>query len=516
MVSDSQSQKQIIDFLSERSAYGPGTGVVERIETHVSILFLTGDRAYKMKRAVALPYLDFSTRVLRRAACLAEIAINRRTAPGIYRGAVPVTRQADGGYRLGGAGEAVEWLVEMNRFDQEALLGRVAEAGRLKRRTLEDLAESIARFHDQAEVSRRRGGARAMAEILANNGASFARFGGHIFAGDKVDGLAGASREALDKLAPLLDVRRAQSKVRRCHGDLHLDNIVMIDGRPVLFDAIEFNDVFSIIDVFYDLAFLLMDLDQRGLEKCAAQVLNRYLEVTGDVAGLACLPLFLALRAGVRAQVGATAAARLSDAGQALERAEAARGYLDAALAYLVPRPPRLIAIGGLSGSGKSHLARKLAPRLGAAPGAFVARSDAIRKRLAGAAPGDRLGAVDYGPEKSRRTYDQLMEDARVGIEAGHTVIADAVFARPEERAAIARVAARVHVPFHGLWLEAPAEIMEHRVSSRTHNISDATVQVVRAQLNYDLGDIEWRRMDSSGSRNKTRKTALRALGLED
>ena len=488
---------------------------MEKIETHVSILFLVGERVYKMKRAVDLPYLDFSTRAQRRAACEAEIEINSRTAPGIYRGTVAVTRRRAGGYRLGGAGEAVEWLVEMNRFDQDALLSRVAGAGGLTRGVLEDLAQIIAGFHARAEVSTQRGGARAMSEILANNEESFQRFGGDIFAGATLDALAGASRDALARLTPLLDARCGQSKVRHCHGDLHLANIVMIDHHPVLFDGIEFNQAFSVIDVFYDLAFLLMDLDHRGLGKGATGLLNRYLEITGDIGGLACLPLFLSMRAGVRAHVGAAAARRVSDAGEARARAEGAKDYLDAALAYLSAPPPRLIAIGGLSGTGKSRLARKLAPGLGAPPGAFVARSDAIRKRLAGAAPGERLGASDYSAEMSRRTYEQLIEDTRAALAAGHDVIADAVFARPAERAAIARVATEAQVPFHGLWLDAPIEVREDRVNRRTNNISDATAEVVRAQHDYDLGEIEWQRIDAAGPRKKTRQAVIRALDLK-
>ena len=504
-------QSETIRFLSRAETFG--VSGVRRIETHVSIVFLAGQRAYKLKKAVRFPYLDFSTPELRRAACEAEVAINRRTAPGMYRGVVPVSRDDSGGLRLGGEGEAVDWLVEMARFEQDDLFDSLARRGGLDRRLMEETAEVIAEFHRGARKRMESGGADAMAAIIDNNAACFGQHGGDALGRATVESLNAASRRVLDRTGGMLDKRRSAGLVRHCHGDLHLGNIVLVEGRPTLFDAIEFNVLFAGIDVLYDLAFLLMDLDHHGLGRLASIVLNRYLDVTGDEDGLAALPLFLSLRAAVRAHVKAATGAGPGDPDRAAGlRAEAGR-YLEAALRYLSPPPPRLVAVGGLSGSGKSRLARELASMLGARPGARVARSDILRKRLMGVPATTRLGAEGYTESMTEKTYETLFDVVGKALESGHSAIADAVFARPGQRRAIARVAERAGVSFQGLWLEAPRRILEQRVRERTLNPSDATPEVIREQLGYDLGPMEWERVDSSGERQRTVETAVGLLG---
>ena len=501
-------QNETIRFLSRTETYGSGR--VRRMETHISIVFLAGKRAYKLKKAVRFPYLDFSTPELRRAACEAEVAINRRTAPGMYRGVLSVTRDEGGGLRLGGDGEAVDWLVEMARFDQDVLFDSLARRGGLDRRLVEQTAEVIAAFHQGADERPASGVAGAMAAIIDNNAACFGQPGGDALDRAKVESLNASTRRVLERWGGMLDKRRSAGLVRQCHGDLHLRNIVLVDGRPTLFDAIEFNDLFADIDVLYDLAFLLMDLDHHGLGRLASIVLNRYLDVTGDEDGLAQLPLFLSLRAAVRAHVNA--ATGVGDPNRAAGPMVEAGRYLDEALRYLSPPPPRLVAVGGISGSGKSRLARELAPLLGARPGARVARSDVLRKRLAGIPVTTRLGAGGYTDSMTEKTYEALFDVAGKALDSGHSAIADAVFAKPGQRRAIARVAERAEVPFQGLWLEAPRRVLERRVEERTHNPSDATPGVIREQLGYDLGPMEWERVDSSGARERTVESALRAL----
>ena len=355
------------------------------------------------------------------------------------------------------------------------------------------------------------GGADAMAAVINNNAACFGQPGGNAFERATVESLNATSRLVLDRTGGRLDQRSRAGLVRHCHGDLHLGNIVLVDGRPTLFDAIEFNDLFADIDVLYDLAFLLMDLGHHGLGRLASMVLNRYLDVTGDEDGLAQLPLFLSLRAAVRAHVNAATGAGDPDRADGL-MAEAGR-YLEAALSYLSPPPPRLVAVGGFSGSGKSRLARELAPLLGAKPGARVTRSDILRKRLAGVPATTRLGAEGYTDSMTEKTYETLYHVAHKALESGHSAIADAVFAKPGQRRAIARVAERAGVPFQGLWLEAPRRVLEQRVRERTRNPSDATPEVIGKQLRYDLGPMEWARVDSSGAREQTVEAALGLLG---
>lgn len=509
-----EDQSEAIDFLSRPRAFGAGAGAVERIETHISEIFLVGERAYKLKRAVRLPYLDFSTADLRRVACESEVAVNRRTAPDLYLGVVPLVRGADGALRLGGDGAPVDWLVEMVRFDQSTLFDRLAREGGLDRALAEDLAEAIARFHRRAEPMPDGGGRAGMAMIIDSNAETFAEFAQGLLDGGKLTRLDALCRQALDARTGLLETRRASGQVRHCHGDLHLRNICLVDGMPTLFDAIEFNDAFTRIDVLYDLAFLLMDLDHRDLRGLANIVLNHYLDITEDTGGLGALPLFLAIRAAIRAHVDATQVASLADRAQVAEAGLEAGVYLDEALAYLVPPAPRLIAVGGFSGSGKSRMARELAPFVGAAPGARVLRSDVIRKRLAGVHVHTRLEADGYTAEMTERTFGTLYAEAEIALAAGHSVIADAVFAFPLQRAAIAAVAERTGVPFLGLWLEAPAEVCEHRAVTRKRNASDAGADIVRAQHAFDVGPIDWHRIDTGGSREESQAKGLAAIGL--
>jgi predicted kinase len=281
-----------------------------------------------------------------------------------------------------------------------------------------------------------------------------------------------------------------------------------------LFDAIEFNPVFAEIDTFYDLAFLLMDLEARGLRRLASIVLNRYLDVAGDEDAIALLPLFLSLRTQIRAHVTAAAAAHQSDSDKIESQRQDVRRYFDTAMHCLAGEAPRVIAVGGLSGTGKSRLARALAPYLGPSPGARVVRTDVIRKRLAGVSMFERLDPSFYSQTMTERTYRTCYEQVRRVIDAGHAAIMDAVFSREEERHAIAAVAGDAGVPFQGLWLEADPETLESRVRDRERNVSDATVDVLHRQLGYELGAIQWPRIDSSGRRRDTLKAALHVIGV--
>lgn len=514
-----EDQSEIIAFLSQASAYPRRDGeprliTIERIETHISVLFLAGHLAYKLKRAVRLPYLDFSTAGLRRRFCEREVEINLRTAPTLYHGVVPVVRTPTGGLAVGGEGQPVDWLVQMTGFPQDSMFDRLATAGRLDRFIVEVLADVIANFHAGAEVQPMSGGYSALAAVAEGNRRSFAEFAATFADPARIEALMRQTESALGALAPLLDRRRDEGRVRHGHGDLHLRNIVAFGGRPVLFDAIEFSDELANIDVLYDLAFLVMDLDFRHFRGLASILLNRYLDNTGDAGGLATLPLFLSLRAAIRSHVAAAAAASVRDQAAAERHRADAERYLNLAATYLTPVQPRLVAIGGLSGSGKSRLARDLAPHVGIAPGARVIRTDTTRKRLSGVTMTTRLGSTSYNEEMNRRTYAAVEREAAAALAAGHSVIADAVFARADERAAIEAVAAKAGVPFDALWLETSPHVLEERVTRRRMNASDATAEVVRMQLAFDLGPLAWRRLDSSESEAATLASACSALGV--
>jgi len=489
-----ETQKDTVTLLSRSDTYGLGekAGPVETIRTHISHVFLAGDYVYKLKRAVKLPYVDFTKPATRKWACEQELALNRRTAPDIYLKVAAITRH-NGHLALDGEGEAIDWVVVMRRFDQDCLLDALAQKNRkLTRAHMEDLAEALFAFHAKCEIDKSHGGYAATQDVALDNIEMLKKFGAGKFDAKKLRTLAQLTEDHLKKTADLLDRRRRDGYVRRAHGDLHLRNIVLLDGKPTPFDCIEFNDDFAIIDILYDLAFLLMDLDHRELRDLANAVLNRTIDLSGDVAGLDCLPLFLSMRAAVRAHV---------DAAQG--KFDEGAAYLDLALDYLSPSPTHLVAVGGLSGSGKSSLARLIAPAIGQAPGAVVLRSDAVRKQLAGAGLYDKLPQDAYSREMSDKVYARLLADAERALSSGHSVILDAVHAHADERDRAANLAHKLEIPFIGLWLDVPLDVRQQRIGGRAKDASDATREVAKAQDSYDLGPMDWHILDAGQSLEK-------------
>ena len=322
-----------------------------------------------------------------------------------------------------------------------------------------------------------------------------------------------AFRDALAQAAPLLDRRQRLGKVRRCHGDLHLGNICMFEGRPTLFDCLEFDDAMATVDVLYDLAFLLMDLWHRDLKAGANLVLNRYLDVLDESDGLTLVPLLMAIRAAVRAHVSATRAEEPAEAASAKTLRREATSYFHLAQALLKPVPPRLVAIGGFSGSGKSTVVAAIAQAIGAPPGARVLNSDRIRKRMGGVAPTTRLPAPSYRREVSRAVYDTLGQEAEYLLALGHGVVLDATFRRPEDRARIEQMAAAVEVPFTGIWLELAPDKLIERVARRGADPSDATTEVIRNQIAQFSGPMTWATVAADGSVDEVVKRVLAVIG---
>lgn len=505
-------QRETVAFLSDGASYGLPGAAVEQIVTHASRLFLVGDRVFKLKRAVRYSYLDYATIERRERFCRAELALNRRTAPSLYLSVHAVTRTKTGPLAFDGEGEPVDWVLEMRRFDQDLLFDRLAEAQKLTPALMRALADIVAAFHGEAEIVPEQGGRDSLARTIAINDENL-RLAAPPLDVAQIEWLRRQSTAHLDRVGALAEARGRAGKVRRCHGDLHLRNICLLDGRPTPFDGIEFNDAFACIDVLYDLAFLLMDLVHRGLDGLASLVFNRYLDRTGDSAGLPILPLFLSLRAAVRAHVLGALARAGDDEAKARDALDRARSYLSLAQALLEPTLPRLVAIGGLSGSGKSTVAQALAPLFGPAPGARVLRSDATRKRLMQVAPETRLSPADYSLAAAAHVYEAQREEAAAILGAGYTAIMDAAFLRPEERLAIAALAGSAGVPFIGLWLDAPAAALAARIDARRNDISDADRAVLEQQLVLELGPIDWRRVDASGDVAATVAAARAALG---
>ncbi len=477
--------------------WGVPGATVEHIETHAAHVFLAGAFAFKMKKDVKLPYLDFSTVDKRREVINREFEINKAIAPGIYLGVIEV----DG-----------EPVLKMNRFDNAALLSRRMGLGQTAAPLAGNLAVMAAAAHGDAPLRDVPG-----ADIMVGLGAQLSNAftsSPDIFAPAETLEFHALFEEALQRLKPLLNQRTDKGLVRRCHGDMHGGNIVIIGDRPTLFDAIEFSEKIATIDVLYDLAFLLMDLMRYGRRDAANTILNRYLHLrrrSEDLSGLAALPLFLATRAGVRALVAADLVHELA-IGMSLKPRGDALDYFRASIAYLKPPPPILVCVGGLSGTGKTVLSSAIAPGIGAAPGAIHIRSDIERKVLASVAEDARLPDDAYAPQNAGEVYRAMFERAECALRAGHAVVLDAVFASEAERNGAERLAKQLHTGFKGYWLQASPEIMKARVSARHGDASDATAEVVGKQLHYDLGRIAWAHVDATGSMDQTAAEVRRTL----
>lgn len=501
------TQDEVRRFLSDPATHG---APVEVIETHISVVFLTPDAVYKMKKAIRFAYLDYGTPEKRRGFCEAEVEVNRRTAPGIYLGVLAVTREHGGGLAIGGDGEPVEWIVHMNRFDDDQLMDRVAQRGELSPEICRDTADAIFDFHCAAETRPAVDAPGEMAHSSAVNIQEMRRHGPAIFDPTAVDRLEARSEAAIEAGRTLMNRRAREGCVRHLHGDLHLRNIVLLDGRPTPFDAIEFDPALAEIDELYDLAFLLMDLLHRDLKAEANLIANRYLARGGDYEGVSLLPLFLSLRAAIRAHITASAAAAPDDAAKIAE----ARAYLDLALSVLEPDQALVVAVGGPSGSGKSTAAALLAPELGGGLGAVHLRSDVVRKRIMGRNPEEKLPEAAYTPEVSARVFETLAREAAAVVRAGRPVVVDAVFGRPANHDPLRQAAAAAGAPFHGIWLDADPDVLRTRVAGRRNDASDADVAVLEQQLGNLASPPGWYRINAAGTPEETVKLIRAALAL--
>lgn len=503
-------QSKAVQALSRPEAYGLKGKKVEVRESNISTVFLAGDKAYKLKRGVKYPYVDYSTLEKRRDACEKELLICRGTAPGLCVGVETVVLDKGGKIKIGSQAtdknaEIIDYLLVMNRFDEADLFENLAEAVRLDRFEMMDLAEKMVELHKNAEVFKHRGGAAMIRGRILENDELMRCFVPEIFDPDDIDALKADALEALEKYAPLLDERKAEGKVRWCHGDVHFHNIVMLNGKPALFDPVEFNDELTHIDILYDLAFLLMDMEIRGLRRLSSILFNHYMAYSADWEGVPALPLFLSCRAAVNAYVYAQRSSETKDKELSERLAKQAYEYLVTARRFLNPPLPVLVACGGLSGSGKSRIGRELAPFIGSPPGAVILRDDVLRKNMLGVDPDDSLGEEAYTPENEAKVFELLCTECRRVLATGQSVVADALFHDENQRKAIEALAEQAGVEFRGFWVDAPLEIRKERVASRKRNPSDVkTAAVLEKQLDIDVGNITWDKVDTSGDRLAT------------
>jgi aminoglycoside phosphotransferase family enzyme/predicted kinase len=460
-------QQEVARYLADLSGGPPR-------ETHISAVFIGRDTVWKLKKAVRMPFLDFSQMDAREAFLRRELVLNQPAAPGIYRDVVAVSRRDDGGLQLGGD-RPVDWVLRMAPVAHSDFLDVIVSEGHLTPGLLDALGDCVAAYHFRLAPVKGWDSAGAMLRITAGNVQSALAAG--LPRGD-VSAWQHRMAAAIEARRDWLTERSASGAVRRCHGDLHLGNVCLWHGKPVAFDALEFDEALATIDIGYDLAFLLMDLDRRVGRDAANRVMNRYVARTGDIA-MRGFPVFLSQRAMIRAHV------LKAMGGDADAYFAAAQGYLD-------PAPGVVVAIGGLQGTGKSTLARALAPGLGPAPGALVVRSDEVRKRLHGADPETRLGPDSYTDTANAATNAAVVEQACRAAIAGHAVIVDATFLDQAVRMALAAAVRQGGVRFVGVWLHAPLAVLEARILARSDDASDATVAVLRRAAANDPGTGDW------------------------
>ncbi len=472
-------------FLPE--AYSHPVGKIEMIQTHISWLFLTGDYAYKLKKPLNLGFLDFSTLTKRKFYCEQELILNRRLSADIYLDVVPLC-QHDENITLAGGGEVLDYTVKMRQFDQSGLLDQRLKNSSFDPVWMDVLAQQTAAFHAEQQSLKQFGEPQMLVDHIQTNLELAGKYIGSGLDKGVVSDLEEFARVSLQRQREDLVSRQRDGFIRPCHGDLHLKNITLIDNKPCIFDCIEFSDEFRMIDTMNDVAFLVMDCDAHGRSDLAFRFLSRYLEHSADYAGLSLLNLYLFYRATVRGKVSLLLAEELNDEQKRQHNVDEAAKYFDLAASYTRGEQAKLLVIGGLSGSGKSHLALEGCGR----ERAIIIRSDATRKRIASAYPDLDL----YSREMHIQTYSTMFADALIALDAGCSVILDATFLHPDSRQQAFDLAQICGVPLHFCWLDIDSKVLERQIKQRqdaANDISDADLSVLEIQLaEYKCPDEPW------------------------
>ena len=489
----SYAHAALVRGMSRPDAYPHPPEAVTHLETHISHVFLAGELAYKIKKPLELGFLDFSTLEKRRHFCEEELRINRRLAPELYLAVVPITG-SEQAPRVEGDGPAIEYAVKMRRFAQDGLLDRVLERGALSPELIDELAAQVARFHTevaQAPAGGRFGSVQSIVEAALQNFDQLAPLLTTPSDCAVLDGLRRWTTAHSERLAPTFDARQHAGCVRECHGDLHLGNIVLVDGAVRIFDAIEFNPELRWIDLVNEVAFLAMDLAARGRHDLAWRFINRYLEHTGDYEGVRLLRYYLVYRAIVRAKVAAIRATQPDT--DACERAaldDKCRRHLVLAQRFALQAHPVLVIHHGLSGSGKTSCSQTVLETLGA----IRIRSDVERKRIHGLVAAQRTDAAVgeglYDAKATRGTYERLAELARACLAGGFPTLVDATFLQRGQREAFRALARALAVPFRIASFTAPVEVLRARVAARQRQGGDAS-EAGLVVLEHQLRSIE-------------------------
>ncbi len=485
----SETQRRLVQALRDPACYPHPVGSISIIETHISFIVLTGTFAYKIKKSVDLGFLDFTTLEKRRFFCQEELRLNARLAPQIYLDVVPIGGTSEAP-RVGDGARAIEYAVKMLEFPQEALADRVLARGELTLRHMDALAALVAAFHARSHRSQEGDGYGTPETILASVAQNFAQIRAvpdHAVHLPVLDDIETWTRQEHMRQRNVFAERKREGRVRECHGDLHLGNVVFLDGEPRAFDCIEFNPDLRWIDVMNETAFLVMDLHAAYRPDLARRFLNTYLEFSGDYGGLRVLPYYFAYRAMVRAKIGLMRARQLEPGSEGEGRLqESCRRYFDIARSCASPRPAFVAITHGFSGSGKTTLSQSLVELTGA----IRIRSDIERKRMHGSSLTDRptpaVASGLYSADVTDSTYQRLLDLAGTILESGHGVIVDATFLKRQHRDMFCALATRARVPFSIVDFTVREETLRERIVARLQqgqDASDADLAVLEHQL---------------------------------
>ncbi|MFT6558251.1 AAA family ATPase [Sneathiella sp.] len=515
-------QKLIAFLIAHPNSWDPraaATDPVEVIETHGATVLLGPTVALKIKKAVHFDHMNYSTLSQRKYFCDKEVAINQNGARGLYHGVIALYRSNEE-FSLTPSQEIVEYAVKMQRFPKGSRLDERVQTGNFPVVIQDKLSDTLASFHLKAEIIDDSAKIPTFATVIEQNFHQLDHFCPELLSQDAVDDFRENLINDADRLSPLFQKRQQDGWIRAGHGDLHLQNICVLNDQPLLFDAIEYQDDFVISDVLYDVAFLIMDLWYRDQKMPANRIFNRYLGKIGwttsvtPLEALQALPFFMSMRAGIRTHVAGNRYRQAAQPDQKAVLSEQTKSLFEAACAYQRSDRPSLIAIGGYSGSGKSTLAERLAPEIGTtAPGAIRLRSDVLRRQLIDWDDYSPMPQWAYTPQMSEKTYSLMARNARAILQAGHSVIVDAVLDRPTDQQQFKELAASLNVPFHGLWLSVNKDNMKDRINKRTRDASDATVDILDKQLaaQHEIPN-SWSIIDGNGSIEKTTVLAREAL----
>ncbi len=454
---------------------------IDIVQTHVSIVFLTGEYAYKVKKSVNFGFLDFSTLEKRKHFCEQELAMNKEIAPDIYLEVIPLSKNG-AEYQIGDHGEVIEYAVKMRQFPQECLLSEMYSQGKLTENNLKELGKIVADFHAQTNTNDyilSFGKVEQLRQSIDENYQQTIKYIGIAQTPEQYDETKHFTDTFFSTKENICQERINQQKIRECHGDLHFKNICYWQNKIQLFDRIEFNEPFRFVDVMYDVAFAVMDLEARGSKDLANVFLNSYLEVTGDWEGLQMLPLYLSRQAYVRAKVTSFLLDDPAIPANIKEEAkQTAKNYYHQAWEYTKNKQGKLIIMSGLSGSGKSTVGQKLAKEIGA----IQIKSDAVRKHLAGIPVTQKGSQEIYTSEMSEKTYNRLLELGVMLAKIGFPVILDAKYDWVSLRNQVQQAAELNQIPFEIIYCTAPLDVLADRLSSRQNDISDATPDLLANQ----------------------------------